>query len=322
MGYYQFEFRPYERSFTPPLRTNHGVWYLRKGIILRITDTEGQVGWGEIAPIQEFGSESFEQALAYCQQIPAEVADNPAPVLLPDMPACQFGFESAWEMLTAPRSRYSLVPSTYSALLPTGSLALQAWQKLWENGARTFKWKIGVDAIAQELSLFEQLITALPSEARLRLDANGGFDWQQTCEWLRVCDPHNTVEFLEQPLPPEQFDLMLKLSEQYPVPIALDESVATTDDMEACYNQGWRGIFVIKAAIAGSPARLREFCRSHEVDVVWSSAFETAVAGHFIQHYLIASLPVSPRAIGFGVDHWFDDADLDHSDFDRLWQSL
>jgi len=32
---------------------------------------------------------------------------------------------------------------------------------------------------------------------------------------------------------------------------------------------------VIKAAIAGSPSRLRQFCREHEIDAVFSSVFET-----------------------------------------------
>jgi len=35
--------------------------------------------------------------------------------------------------------------------------------------------------------------------------------------------------------------------------------------------------FVIKAAIAGSPSRLRQFCREHEIDAVFSSVFETAI---------------------------------------------
>jgi len=34
---------------------------------------------------------------------------------------------------------------------------------------------------------------------------------------------------------------------------------------------------VIKAAIAGSPSRLRQFCREHEIDAVFSSVFETAI---------------------------------------------
>jgi len=50
------------------------------------------------------------------------------------------------------------------------------------------------------------------------------------------------IEFLEQPLPVAQFDAMLELSDRYSTQLALDESVATLDQLQASYQQGWRGI--------------------------------------------------------------------------------
>jgi O-succinylbenzoate synthase len=55
----------------------------------------GRVGYGEIAPIEAFGTESIEQAIAFCQQLPDEI-DGSAISEIPDqLPTCQFGFESA-----------------------------------------------------------------------------------------------------------------------------------------------------------------------------------------------------------------------------------
>jgi O-succinylbenzoate synthase len=60
--------------------------------------------------------------------------------------------------------------------------------------------------------------------------------------WLENCDRIPVeIEFIEQPLPVEQFDLMQELSYCYGTAIALDESVATLKQLEACYHQGWRG---------------------------------------------------------------------------------
>jgi L-alanine-DL-glutamate epimerase and related enzymes of enolase superfamily len=94
-------------------------------------------------------------------------------------------------------------------------------------------------------------------KALLRLDANGGLNYSQAETWLKTCDnvlgiPNFSVkiEFLEQPLPVTQFEEMLELSAAYATPIALDESVANLDRIQECYDQGWRGIFVIKPAIA------------------------------------------------------------------------
>ncbi|MBI4782318.1 MAG: o-succinylbenzoate synthase [Oscillatoriophycideae cyanobacterium NC_groundwater_1537_Pr4_S-0.65um_50_18] len=316
----RLELRSYRRPFRQPLKTSHGLWSLREGILLRLTDAEGRVGWGEIAPIVEFGTESMGQAIQFCRSLP-QITPELIDQIPAELPACRFGLESAWEMLTADKAIEQAAASPYSHLLPAGANALLSWQPLWQQGARTFKWKIGVATLNEELNLLEHLISALPAGARLRLDANGGLSWDAACEWLQVCDRY-AVEFLEQPLPPDQLSQMLQLCDRYKTPLALDESVTTVEQLEMCHQQGWQGIFVIKAAIAGSPARLRQLCQTHPLDVVWSSVFETAIARHYILNRLIPSLPASDRAIGFGVKSWFANSVLDQPEFEEIWRSL
>ena len=97
----KFQFRPYRRRFKPPLQTNHGIWDVREGIILRLSDEIGRVGYGEIAPISWFGSETIEQALDFCRQLAHEITQETIFSISDRLPACQFGFESAWEDLKA-----------------------------------------------------------------------------------------------------------------------------------------------------------------------------------------------------------------------------
>ncbi|WP_208734626.1 hypothetical protein, partial [Corallococcus praedator] len=101
-------------------------------------------------------------------------------------------------------------------------------------------------------------------------------------------------------------------------PIALDESVATIVQLQSCYAQGWRGIFVVKAAIAGFPSRLRQFIQSQKLDVVWSSALETSIARRYIETHLIRS---PDRALGTGVSHLFAD-EFDRLDAEQIWQKI
>jgi len=310
--HYRLTYRPYSRPFRQPLHTSHGLWSDRQGILLQLIDPEGRVGRGEIAPIEWFGSESLDQALAFCQQLPEQITADTIFAIPDALPACQFGFESAWESLNGSDSTMPAHSLTYSSLLPTGKAALSTWEPLWQQGSRTFKWKIGVAPVEEELQSFVLLKQALPPTAQLRLDANAGLNWQEACTWLETADQVG-IEFLEQPLPVSQFDPMLKLSDRFQTPIALDESVATLTQMQQCYQQGWRGIFVVKAAIAGSPRHLRQFCQTHQPDIVWSSVLETAIARHFIENRLIATLPQPSRAVGFGIDHWFKDEDLESS---------
>lgn len=242
------------------------------------------------------------------------------------LPACQFGFESA--IAPPPASSPRLLP--HSALLPAGEAALDAWRSLWAAGFRTFKWKIGVLDCGTELAILQQLRRDLPPAARLRLDANGGLSLNDAQSYLTLCDRlgtgaiGNALEFLEQPLPPSEFAAMQALAQQYQTPLALDESVATLPDLQRYYQRGWRGLFVIKPAIAGSPTQLRQFCQTTALDVVFSSALETAI-GRAAGLHLAAELATGDRAHGYGTTHWFQDHEFqgqEHEDFEQLWQSL
>ncbi|MDZ8055982.1 MAG: o-succinylbenzoate synthase [Aulosira sp. ZfuVER01] len=315
---YRFEFRPLARKFLRSLTTSHGSWDIRESIIIRLIDEVGRDGWGEIAPISWFGSETLEQALDFCRQIPQVITEETI-FSIPDyLPACQFGFESAVEALGT--REYNQYPMPNSALLPSGEAALSVWQKLYEQGYRTFKWKIGVDAIAHELKIFHLLIHSLPASAKLRLDANAGLSYQEAKIWLENCDkfPAN-IEFIEQPLAVKELEAMLQLSQNYTTAIALDESVATLSQLIDAYQQGWRGIFVIKPGIAGSPSRLRQFCRQHNIDAVFSSVFETAI-GRQAALQLATELSQHNRAVGFGINHLFEKEE--DTWLQRLWKDL
>lgn len=334
---YHLEFRPYQLPLLQPLTTNYGRWSVREGVIIRLTNELGQISYGEIAPIPWFGSETIAEVLQFCQQLPARITSEEIWAISDRLPASQFGFGCAWEGLGNPEITPNPlakgvlniilpflrgargVPSSYSYLLPTGIAALKAWQTPWQQGYRTFKWKIGVKDVHQELAQLHQLVNLLPVEAKLRLDANGGLNLAEAKLWLEEFDRswHNNIEFLEQPLPVEDFDDLLTLTDNYETAIALDESVATLEQLKACYNQGWRGIFVIKPSIAGYGDRLREFCQDHSIDTVFSSSLETAIGRNYALK-LAQELSNPQRALGFGVDHWLeiDQATL----IQQLWQ--
>ncbi len=369
---YYFDFRSYSFSLTKPLVTNHGSWEVRSGIILKLREkldydlesglgdyhensagidrdqnTDNKIVYGEIAPIPWFGSETLEAALEFCQELPSQITSQEIKNIPDRLPATQFGFSSAVESLVnkSKDDGHFLLnssasnaesPLDFSYLLPTGKAALSAWQKPWQDGYRTFKWKIGVANLQQELEQFHQLINTLPAGAKLRLDANGSLNLAQAHLWLQECDylnfslnlPNNNlanfpqaqrldyqldyqldsppqIEFLEQPLPVDNFQNLLILAEKYRTSIALDESVATTAQLEACYAKGWRGIFVIKPSIAGYGDRLRNFCRSFNIEVVFSSSLETAI-GRTQALRLAQELSNPQRAVGFGVDQWLN----------------
>ena len=311
MGFtYALHLKPYRRRFRQPLETHHGLWSVREGILVGLQQDEA-IGWGEIAPLPWFGTETLEQALKFCSQLPAQLSQRDIFGIPEQLPACQFGFGSAWENLVAPAAPVRLTPQNVSRLLPAGEQACANWAEFWAQGHRTFKWKVGVHELEQELQMFQKLAAALPNLARLRLDANGGLTFAQAQRWLEVCDATTriSIEYLEQPLPVHEFDRMRQLGQAYRTPIALDESVATLQQLQRCHREGWQSVMVIKPAITGYPQALRDFLQQHPIDAVFSSVFETEV-GQNAALRLAQDCGIS-RAVGFGVEHWFAEVDDD-----------
>jgi o-succinylbenzoate synthase len=301
---YRFSYSRYQRQFRPALVTSHGEWSVREGIIIRLqAPHHNDIYWGEIAPIAWFDSETINAAEDFCQSLAGRWTED---IEIPDhLPACQF----AWSAALKYGRNWATAGSTnqdprWSVLLPAGPLALTSWQTFWEQGHSTFKWKIGVNDTNRELEILHQLVAMLPLGAKLRLDANGSLSYEQAHTWLEQCDRLSCLEFLEQPL----LDLknMLKLSDRYSTPLALDESVCNLSRLQICHQQGWRGIFVIKPAIAGSLDQLAHFIHQHQLDVVCSTSIESSLGQSAITQWA-KEQGFDRWALGMGVQHWFSD---------------
>ncbi len=303
---YSLKIIPYQRKFQRPLKTHHGVWQQREGIVIELETSAGKIGRGEIAPLPWFGTETLNQAQDFCLGFQGKITPEEIIQIPQHFPCCQFAVASAQLELNSPLADDHHSSLTHSFLLPSGAIALDAILTPGVEQYKTFKWKIGVENFASEHQLLIKLLEQLPPKARLRLDANGGLSLTQAQEWLRLSDDLKQIEFLEQPLAPQELSTMLELSQSFKTAIALDESVSNLQDLAQVYDHGWRGIYVLKAAILGSPQRLDQWLQSHPIDAVFSSVFETAIGRRRV--LALAQRYNNPqRAVGFGVDHWFVD---------------
>lgn len=319
---FSFAFCPYWLPFRRPLRTHHGLWSVREGILIRLTDREtGCQGYGEIAPIPWFGSETLEQALAFCRQLPPLLSEAYILGIPEALPACRFGLEGAWlacrdrDWLNKDLSLLSFCELLGETLPP------ESYKDSYKDSVpltrSVYKLKVGRDPMQQELEKLEQWLERLPPGSRLRLDANGGLGLAEAHRWLMVCDRLNQdspgkIEFLEQPLPPDQHAHLVELSRQYQTPVALDESVACLEQLQAVHRSGWTGILVVKPSLVGSCIALREYLSRHPgLDLVFSSALETPIgAWHGLAWAgSLQEKTACPRAVGWGVGEFFQEGD-------------
>ena len=299
---YLFSAKSYRRPLRAPLRTAHGLWAEREGLIVRLEDGNGRVGYGEVAPLPWFGTETLAEAAEVCRKFGATVEGEVLDAVPARFGCVRFALAQA-RMQPAKVIAAARLP--VAGLLPAGREALAALPAKLEAGYLSLKWKVAVGAVDDELGIFDDLLAALPAYAKLRLDANGGWDRRQAAKWLERC-AERPVEFVEQPVKPDDEAALLGLAADYPVTLALDESVTDLSAARRWQGKGWSGVFVIKPALTGPLDELVAWAAETKADVVLSSAIETALGRAAILRAALTQ-PLTTRALGFGVGEIFGD---------------
>jgi O-succinylbenzoate synthase len=297
-------FRTYKRPFRKPLLTAHGEWKEREGIIVRLEDVRGQVGFGEIAPIPWFGTETMEDAIELLEGLGSAFNLKEIDGIPNSLPCCQFALEAAFMGLSEEKEEISSFSTEVGALLSLDDGFEEVVEQKLKNGYRSFKVKISVHSIEKELSLIRRLARLLPGDGSIRLDANGGLSLSDTRILLKKVEGL-PIEFLEQPFPPDKREDLLALAKDSMVPIALDESVVKVDDLKRWRDLHWPGVYVLKPGLAGRVTELKRELNQGLGDFVFSSALETVVG---IKEALkLAAGFESKRPLGFGVESLFED---------------
>jgi len=236
-----FNYRRYRLPFRTRVRTAHGEWREREGLIVRLEDAAGVAAYGEAATMPWFGTETVDEAEAACRAFGASVDETQIGAVPPKLACLRNALAAAvvahfdlkvdagssprpeaagtpllrWQTFEAKcvttaggagsSERWSGLSLTRSigvaALLPAGRAALAAAIPKAEAGFRVFKWKVGVGDFEEEMGLFDELCAAVPEGSKFRLDANGAWDRRRAERWLSRC-AERPVEWVEQPISP------------------------------------------------------------------------------------------------------------------------
>ena len=326
----RLHWRPFALALPQPLHTARGVLQRKQGWLLRLEAPGGGLGWGEAAPLDGDLApiEAAIQQLGGSQDrddLEVALAGGALPAAL----AFALGAALA-ECAGLPRGRWRPAPGS-ALLLPAGPAAIPALEAALAGphppgvgggggggGGACFKWKVAVFPDGEERQLLERLLERLPAAARLRLDANGGWERATAAAWARRLAGERRLDWLEQPLDPANTAGLAALTACFPaVPIALDESL----QLDPCLRRRWSGWQVRRPSQEGDPRPLLAELERGRPRLMLSTGFETGIGARWLHH--LAALQArgpTPAAPGLAPG-WSPPGDLAAADPERVWRA-
>ena len=275
-----------------PLQTSLGSIEERTVYLLRIDSDNGIRVFGESAPLPEFGSESFEEAVdAFRMLIPQmidcslpksmnEVDDFLSQYRLPS--TVRAALEQCVIEILIKNYNNSLFPKT-TQISSNGLLSLSDTEStiarvssLVHEGFTTLKIKIGIEEFSKELKVLRQIKESFLA-LKLRLDVNGKWEMNNATNYLNELK-EIAPEYVEQPV--RDLNELNTLAEQSPVPLAADESIRSVQVAENVISDTAIEYLIIKPMFVGgimNTKRIIREAKERDKKVIISSSLESNI---------------------------------------------
>ena len=209
---------------------------------VRLVDGDGQEGWGEADPSSFYG-ESLETVLATFERLKSHLPQDPF-----DLEAA----EARWEHV-APKNWAARAALSAALHDLVGKRLGQPLWRLWGLDAQKApisSFTIGLDTTEKIKSKLaeaadypilkiklgterdEQILRTIrdATDKPLRVDANAGWTRDRALQMLPILKEYG-VEFLEQPLPPDDLEGIAAVHRRGILPVVVDESCIVAADI-------------------------------------------------------------------------------------------
>jgi muconate cycloisomerase len=255
---------PYALPFREPYVTARGALARREMALLRLRDEDGVEGLGEAVPLALRGGVGLERVVreleGYAEHGEAASLSAPARCAVETALMDLRGRRAAPAEQTAGRTEAIACNATLTAG-PPRAVAAQALE--WaEEGFTTFKLKLGAEPaeihVEQgiprtrdgDVAQVRAVRDAVGPEARIRVDVNEAWDLETAKRTLAELEPLG-IELAEQPV--GGLDAMAELAAATSIPLAADESVASTEEAERAAAFGACEFTGVKLSKVGGP---------------------------------------------------------------------
>ena len=276
-------FFTYSLAMKEPVPVGGAMMSTRRGILVRAEDGRSNTGWGEAAPLDGYGPETFDGALEAVRS--GQVT-----------PSLEFAVDCARRGMVAAKNGTSFASSL-------GELKRSCMDNVRLNPAGSVragvsvKFKVGRNSAREDSDRLLNWMELNP-ECTVRLDANGLWKREDALLFAdHVGGRRERIEFIEEPWI-GCFEVDNR--GEYPLRLAIDESLNSENWVHA-------DIVVLKPSLLGAidgvmsrALMIQDSGRS----VAWSSAYESGVG-------MTALVGIASRfdgpAVGFGTYGYLQD---------------
>lgn len=248
-----------------PYRLAFGAVAQFDTIVVECEARDGRTGLGEATLLTGYTDETIDDSWRAARALAPRLARrDPASArrllepLAQDRPFLATAFLTAIEMLQGSAylqpEREHRVPLV-AGINAAGEEAMhEEVERRYAQGYRTFKVKVGFD-VARDLARVAAVQHLVRGRARIRIDANQGYDAAQGVAFARALDPAD-IELFEQPCRADDWEGHRQVARASPVPMMLDESVYGIAEIERAAQLGAARYVKLKLMKLGSLAAL------------------------------------------------------------------
>jgi muconate cycloisomerase len=267
-----------ETTLTKPygLSKTYGTLTSTRAVLLKLTDRDGAVGWGEANPMQPFTAESPREAAEVLRDVLLPVVlreqcpepgrmeqqlDNLTPGHLCARGAVSMALlDLLGKRLNA--SVATLLGGAVRASIPligplgTGSAEddVRIIEEMGSQGFSSFMIKMGAAPVRDEIERVATLEARYGSRIKFVADANQGWTREEAREFLAGVSGSHLV-FVEQPVAKDDLDGLAGLAKASALPISVDESLTDLTVAAQIAALGAASVFSIKSSKNGGPLR-------------------------------------------------------------------
>lgn len=274
-----------EAKLCTPYKLTEGVLVATQAVLVKLTDADGVVGWGEANPAETVDGETPVGVLTTLKDtlLPLVLAaPEPAPgtidalvdAVVPSHLCAKGAITMALLDILGKRLNVAVATllggplrRSLPVLWPLSNGAAEEDIPIIEEraaqGFSSFMLKMGTSPITSEIKRVAALEARYGERVKFIADANQGWSLDQAREFLAGI-AGSKVAFVEEPLATDVIAGMAQLSNASQLPLSADESIIDLTDAAQLARAGAATVFSIKSSKNGGPLRAQRIAATAE----------------------------------------------------------